>query len=121
MSKTLYQIGSFGLIGLSATAVHTLVFSFLAWLQYDPLVSNFLAFCCAVPVSFYGNRFLTFKADGSLPKFVAMSGVGFVLNHTNVWIVTDVLARDWKCALPGMLIVVPAFSFIVSKFWVYER
>ncbi|KAB2724300.1 GtrA family protein [Brucella anthropi] len=121
MIKTLYQMGSFGLIGLSATAIHAFMFSLLVWGRYDPLISNFIAFCCAVPVSFYGNRYLTFKADGSFPKFATMSSISFAVNHANVWIVTDILALNWKYALPGMLIVIPAFSFIVSKLWVYER
>ena len=120
MNKTLYQIGFFGIIGLSATVVHTIVFSLLVWTGYDPLASNFIAFCCAVPVSFYGNRYLTFKTRGNFPKFVTMAFCGFVLNHSNVWIVTDFLGLNWKYALPGMLGVVPVFSFMISKMWVYR-
>ncbi|MFT4002253.1 MAG: GtrA family protein [Rhizobium sp.] len=121
MIKTLYQIGSFGLVGLSATALHTLVFSILSWSGVTPLIGNFIAFCCAVPVSFYGNRYLTFKTDGNIFKFALMSFAGFALNHANVWFVTHFLRMSWEYALPGMLIAVPAFSFIISKLWVYEQ
>ncbi len=120
MIKILYQMLSFGFVGLSATAVHTLVFFALAWGLYDPLFANFVAFFCAAPISFYGNRYLTFKARGSLPKFVLMSACGFTLNHSNVWLVTDMMSLDWRYALPGMMLAVPAFSFIISKLWVYE-
>lgn len=121
MIKTLYQIGSFGLVGLSATALHALVFSILSWWGVTPLIGNFVAFCCAVPVSFYGNRYLTFKSNGNILKFAVMSAAGFAMNHANVWFVTHFLEMSWKYALPGMLIVVPAFSFVISKLWVYER
>ncbi len=121
MIKLLYQISFFGLVGLSATALHAIIFAGLSWWGVTPLIGNFVAFCCAVPVSFCGNRYLTFKADGNFPRFVFMSAIGFGLNHTNVWFVTDLLAMDWTYALPGMLIVVPVFSFIVSKMWVYEQ
>lgn len=121
MIKIVYQIGLFAVVGVSATLVHTLIFSILASVEFSPLVANFTAFCCALPVSFYGNRYLTFKAEGSLTKFIVMSVCGFTMNHTNVWIVTDVLKMNWKYALPGMFIVVPMFSFIISKLWVYRQ
>lgn len=121
MIKIVYQIVLFAVVGLSATFVHTVIFSLLASVEFSPLVANFTAFCCALPVSFYGNRYLTFKAEGSLTKFAAMSVCGFMMNHINVWIVTDIQKMDWKYALPGMLIVVPMFSFIISKLWVYRR
>lgn len=121
MIKTLYEIGSFGLVGLAATAAHAAVFTALSWCGVSPLSANFFAFCCAVPVSFYGNRVLTFKSKGDFRKFILMSLVGFAMNHANVWVITDKLGLDWKFALPGMLFIVPAFSFIISKMWVYRR
>ncbi|WP_084486993.1 GtrA family protein [Brucella rhizosphaerae] len=120
MVRTLYQIGSFGLIGLLATALHSLVFSALVWRGCDPLTSNFIAFCCAVPVSFNGNRYLTFKNRGNFAKFVVMACCGLILNHINVWIITDIVELNWKYSLPGMLVVVPIFSFFISKLWVYK-
>lgn len=121
MFEIVRQVGSFGIVGLLATGVHFIVFSILSALGVDPILSNVVAFCSAVPVSFYGNRSLTFKVDGNIARFVVMSLIGFGMNHANVWIVTRSLDLPWVFALPGMLLAVPAFSFFVSKFWVYRQ
>jgi putative flippase GtrA len=121
MLEIVRQVGSFGIVGLLATGVHFIVFSILSALGIDPILSNVAAFVCAVPVSFYGNRSLTFKVDGNIARFVVMSLFGFGMNHANVWIVTRYLGLPWVLALPGMLLAVPAFSFVVSKFWVYRQ
>ncbi|MDT4844110.1 GtrA-like protein [compost metagenome] len=121
MFELVRQVGSFGIVGLLATGVHFIVFSILSGFEIDPIQSNVVAFCCAVPVSFYGNRSLTFKADGKVARFIVMSLIGLGMNHANVWLVTRYLELPWTLALPGMLLAVPAFSFIVSKFWVYRQ
>ncbi len=121
MFEIVRQVGSFGIVGLLATGIHFIVFSILSALGVDPILSNMVAFCCAVPVSFYGNRSLTFKVDGNIARFIVMSLCGFGINHANVWIVTRYLGLPWTFSLPGILLAVPAFSFIVSKFWVYQR
>jgi len=43
-----------------------------------------------------------------------------LLNHLNVVLLTQELGMPWQAALPGMLFVVPAISFMLSKLWVYR-
>ncbi|QWK79607.1 GtrA family protein [Ochrobactrum sp. BTU1] len=120
MKSIFHQIGFFGFVGLLATFLHAAVFTALSWINWEPLAANVIAFICAVPVSFFGNRVLTFKAQGNLFRFILMSLGGLFMNHLNVWIITSEIGLDWKFVLPGMLLIVPAFSFFISKFWVYR-
>lgn len=121
-SATARQAGFFGLFGLIATGVHIAVFSFIASLGGAGAWANLCGFLVAVPVSYFGNAKVTFGKNPSLRmlvKFIVIALVGFALNHLNVTIIAA-LELPWPWSLPGMVVVVPGFSFLLNKLWVYR-
>lgn len=120
--ETLRQIGQFGIVGGLATLTHSAVFALAAASGIDPDWANLLAFCCALPVSYYGNARLTFQVrpDGRrLRRFLVTALTGFALNAANVHLVSRA-GLPWSAALPGMVLIVPLLSFGLSKLWVYR-
>lgn len=118
--KAIRQIGSFGLVGVAATLIHAAVFSgSTTFLNIEPQLANVSAFLCALPVSYAFNMRLTFGRRPRLGRFFVAALAGYGLNAANVLAVqTLTLPPIW--AVPGMILVVPALLFLLSKFWVYR-
>lgn len=115
----------FGSVGALATSVHLLlVWGLLRCMPTAPQTSNFLAFLGAFGVSFIGNYYFTFRAPGhwrvALPKFLATSLLAYGINAFMFTILLHSLQRSPLTSALISAICVPAFSFIVSRFWVFR-
>ena len=124
LSLLVGQAIRFGIVGLLATLLHTAVFSTLeALTAITPEVANFLAFLCAVSVSYFGNVRFTFRQTHNrmlLLRFLATALAGYFVNHVNIVLVVRILDLPWPYVLPGMLVVAPALLFITNKIWVFR-
>jgi putative flippase GtrA len=119
---TLRQISRFGFVGVLATAVHVTVgLGLHEGAGMAPLWANLIAFCCALMVSFFGQTRLTFPdatADGgAFVRFTVVAVSGLTLNQIIVWLVTSLLAGPYWLALVIIVFTVPAFTFVLLKFW----
>jgi len=116
------QISRFGFVGIVATVVHVSIGlglheGFDVW----PFWANLIAFCCALMVSFFGQTRLTFPdatADsGAFMRFTIVAVTGLSLNQITVWLVTSVFLGPYWLALAIIIFTVPAFTFVMLKFW----
>lgn len=120
--QLLRQISRFGVVGLTATAVHVVVgLGLHAGLGMAPLWANLLAFGCAVCVSFLGQTRLTFPdataGGGAFLRFTTVAVTGLVLNQAIVWLVTSALGGPYWLALTIIVATVPWVTFAMLKFW----
>jgi len=116
------QLSRFGAIGVVATVVHVAVgLGLNKGAGMDPFWANLIAFACALGVSFYGQTRLTFPDraanSAAFARFavVAVSGLG--LNQCIVWTVTTLAGGPYELALALIIATVPAFTFVMLKFW----
>lgn len=118
--RAIRQIASFGLVGVAATLLHVAVFSISTEaLQIEPQVANVIAFLSSLPVSYAGNMHLTFGRRPKLVRFLVTAFAGYTLNAVNVHAVQTLgLPSLW--AVPGMMVIVPALLFLLSRFWVFR-
>ena len=131
--KLIFQYAKFGVVGVLATLVHigmfvTLIETFRVW----ELLSNFIAYCTALGVSFFGHSYWTFKADpskdndkgltkqNSFIRFWVVSLSGLVINTMIVFLVTETWQASYYYAIALMVTVTPLFVFTVSKVWVFK-
>jgi putative flippase GtrA len=120
----LVQILRFGMVGGFVTLLHVAVaVSVNGLFGVDPLWANFIAFLAACGVSYALNWLWTFDAGSThgaaLPKFLVVSVSGFVLNQAIVFTVVMLAGRPMWVAMLPVMIVIPVFSFIMSKTWVF--
>lgn len=114
----------FGIIGVVATLTHLCVALVLNEIfGIVALWSNFTAFLAAWPVSYLGNRGWTFNTNlahqHSIPRFGVASLSGLLLSQLIVWFVADVMGYGLRLALVPALVIVPAFSFLANRYWVF--
>lgn len=119
---SLRQISRFGFVGIAATLVHVGIgLGLNKGLGMLPFWANLVAFCCALMVSFFGQTRLTFPdatADGgAFVRFTVVAVTGLTLNQIIVWLVTSVFAGPYELALAIIIFTVPAFTFVLLKFW----
>jgi putative flippase GtrA len=124
------QYARFGTVGLTAAAIHVLVFvAAMELARLVPLVANFVAFGVAVLVSFFGHLQWTFRGQTAgggrtqgrvaLPRFILVALTGLALNSLAVYLVVNILAWPYYYAIALMISVVPLVVFVLSKFWAF--
>lgn len=121
----LLQIARFIIVGGSAAVVHFSVVVLLVQLfHYAPLIANVGGFMVSFQVSYWGHRVWTFADTVTLhreayPKLVAVQLVNFALNESLFYFFLS-LHLPYQLALLIVLAILPAFTFVSSKFWVFQ-
>lgn len=127
MSKSqLEQIMRFLLVGVIAAAVHfSMVVLLVQSYHYLPLIANVGGFVVSFQVSYWGHRTWTFSGTEVLhreayPRLVAVQVVNFAMNESLYYFFLS-MNLPYQVALLIVLAILPAFTFISSKFWVFQK
>lgn len=114
----------FGAVGIAATLTHYIVaIVAVETVGMEVLTANFLAYCVAVSVSFFGHSVLTFRASMSrsrLLKFVVVSVSALVVSQVILWFLTVIDLFGHRINMLAVVGVVPCYSYLLNKFWVYR-
>lgn len=124
MNSLLLRIAKFGVVGLTAAAVHfaCVVYLVQMW-QYEPLIANIFAFFVSFQVSYFGHRFWTFRETTAMhreavPKLLLVQSLNFVANEGLFYILLA-MHLPYQLALIVVLTILPFFTFIANRFWVF--
>lgn len=125
-SKIFAEFLRFGLVGVSAAAVHFSVVVFLVkarWLS--PLTANVLAFLTAFQVSYWGNRRWTFSGKGprhavAFPRLLLVSSLAFIANEALFYGLMKQFHLPYPLALLIVLSLLPLAVFGANKWWVFN-
>lgn len=119
------QIFRFGLVGLTAAAIHfsTVVF-IVQFFAVAPLIANIFGFLISFQMSYWGHRRWTFHETESLhriaiPKLFIVQILNFAGNET-LFYVFLLLKLPYPLALLIVLSILPFFTFVSSKLWVFR-
>ena len=119
------QLLRFGVVGVAATLVHLSTL----WLGVEqgglpPAIANGIAFGAAVSVTYFGQALWVFRRfDHNLYRLrrFAVSVVGGLLANVGIMaFAVQLLGLHYLFGFATALVVVPAISFFVSKFWVFS-
>ncbi len=119
------EVVVFGLIGVLATAVHYLsALLSVELLGVTVLLANVLAYCVAVAVSYVGHTRFTFRASASRRNFlrfitVSLSALG--LSQLLLFALQSWTRFPYQFNLLLGVGIIPVYSFLCNKFWVYRR
>jgi putative flippase GtrA len=115
----------FGVVGIIATLTHYIAAIFaIEILGMDPLAANFIAYCTAVGVSFFGHSMLTFRTTMSRDrfiKFVTVSLSALAVSQGLLLLLTYIGFFGHRINMLAVVAVVPVYSYVLNKFWVYKK
>jgi putative flippase GtrA len=117
--------GRFGITGVLATLVHTVMFLGLIKLTpVRPSVATVISFLCALTFSYRLHHAWTFRVIGQhrtfFARFVVIAVVGAALNFGIMSFMTDVLGRSPLVGLIAVLSVVAPLSFLFNRCWTFR-
>jgi len=121
----LVVVARFGMVGITATAVHILmVWLLLSETALPPLIANMFAFLTAFGISFAGNYLWTFGSPGNpgkaMRRFVLISASAFAVNTL---LLASLLRGGWLSPTVAAIVsaaVVPAITFVASRLWGFK-
>ena len=120
--RTLFR---FGIVGITAAGVHAGIFlALVEMFNWSGLAANIAGFALAFVVSYLGQSRFTFGIagpPGAVLRFLATALTGLVLNAASAWLIVDILERSPYWVLPFLLVIVPAITFLMMRFWVFPR
>lgn len=121
----LTQVAQFLTVGSLAAAVHFgMVVLLVQNFNYAPLIANVGAFVVAFQISYWGHRFWTFSTTEishreAYPKLVMVQVANFGLNEILYYFLLS-FHLPYQVALLIVLAILPIFTFVTSKFWVFQ-
>lgn len=123
--KMLGQLSRFGVVGALATATHFVVAIMVHHgVGLPAYLANTIAFLVAFGVSYGGHFSWTFAGQGnhrrSVLRFAVTAFAMFVLNQIILMTMIEGFAAPFALALGVALLVVPAVTFAMAKFWVFR-
>lgn len=91
----------------------------------SPSWASIVSFVLWTPVSYFSHRDFTFRADRSRSlhaalKFAVTFALRFVVAGVAVFVFTDYLHLHYLFGVLANWIVLPAISYAVMRFWVFE-
>jgi putative flippase GtrA len=117
--------GVFVLVGGAATACHYAVtLAANRFLGLDLNIATLVGYVCSVGVSYFGNSFFTFRRPAlhgpQFARFAVISLAGLAVNQTVVFVSGRLLGWPAWMALIPVVILVPASTFVLAKFWAFK-
>jgi putative flippase GtrA len=120
----LRQVGWFGTIGATATALHYLVLiGLVELLDAGPTVASSAGYVAGGTLNYLLNKRVTFRSPApghrAVPRFVAVALVGAAANATVVWFATAILATPYLLAQVIATALVFVWNFLANKHWTF--
>ncbi|OGT01257.1 MAG: hypothetical protein A2Z65_01200 [Gallionellales bacterium RIFCSPLOWO2_02_58_13] len=122
----LLQMVKFGLVGLSATAIHASVLFFLVEkLGVGPVLASIPAFLTALVISFLINHHWTFVVKRGygryFSRYAAVSVAGLILNIAIMYGTVLLMHQSYIVGLGVVIILVPLISFLLQRYWTFSN
>ncbi len=125
-TKLFFQLVRFGIVGVSASAVHfCVVVSLVELAALKPLVANIFAFFISFQVSYFGHSNWTFGETATLhrvalPRLLLVSVIAMAINETMFYFMMTFFQLPYPIALLVVLTTIPIVTFIINKLWVFR-
>lgn len=115
----------FAAVGVLNTAVHVMTTVLLVeMLHVNPVPASVVGFVFAVTVSFLLNTYWTFRRSDNLSRrflrFLLVSVSAMLLNTLIMYAAVDVYAIHYLIGLALVLLIVPAYNFVLNYFWSFR-
>ena len=116
----------YGLVGVLASIIHGVIsYSFFEFLNVRYMLAHFVGFIFGTISAYLGHYFYSFKDNREhknlFLKFLIISTLAFLIHEFGAYFLVGNMHYDYKSqALPILLVVVPVFTFVLNRFWVFS-
>lgn len=127
----LLRVLRFGIVGLTAAAVHYwVVIALVELLHIAPLQANAGGFIVAFWVSYFGHRHWTFSdavathvqgAHPSFLRFLLVAVLGFCMNELLFYLLLRYAGWPYYLALAVVVFTVAVMTYVLSRLWAFRR
>lgn len=94
-------------------------------LGFPPFFGSVIAFALGVPVSYFGNRWVSYRSNNTLApealRFLIVQLISLMLTSALVHLMADRFTIPTYIAVIIAFIVAPIISLILFELWVYRR
>ncbi|WP_299882978.1 GtrA family protein [uncultured Sulfitobacter sp.] len=116
----------FGVVGVAATGVHLAALTAGVELAgIPPGIMNGLAFCAAVSVTYFGQALWVFRVARrhtlQTLRFAISVLFGILANMAIMAAAVHLFDLPYMFGFAAGLILVPAATFVLNKFWVFTE
>lgn len=118
------QIIIFAIIGVINTALHAVMLVLcVELLIIDSTLANAIAFMAANIFSYFANSKITFKSVVSFRRYVSFFSASILslLLTITISYISNCYALHYLIGFGFIIVLVPAISFIVMKFFVFSE
>jgi putative flippase GtrA len=88
-------------------------------------IGSIIAFALAIPVSYLGNRWVTYRSNNVLAseaaRFIVVQVINLVLTSAVVHFVMERFALPTYVGIAVAFLAAPIISFILFEMWVYRQ
>ncbi len=124
--RPLFRLARFGLVGGIAALVYALVFlAMVKFLATGSIVSSTVAYGIAIPVSFVGQKYFTFKSQGAARRefagYLLLQAANLVVSVALTYAVIDVLGLGYYVSISGVVFFVALSSYISMRFAIFSN
>lgn len=115
----------FGVVGVISTLIYLAVSVLCArWLELTAMPSSVIGHTIATVWSFLGHHRLTFRRTGQYGhygrRFFVLMVLNYLANMAIVQVVSGWLGYSDTASFIAVALLIPGFSYLVSKFWVFR-
>ena len=119
------QLARFGVVGVTATIVHTVVLvTLVEFHAVAPTSANMAAFASAVAFSYLGNYHWTYASRAShalsLAKFILVALLATTMNYAIFSLLVGEWGLHYLIALFVVIGTLPFVSFTLQRWWVFR-
>jgi putative flippase GtrA len=121
----LVSMAKYFVVGGLGTITHlSLLYATVEYLSFEPLVGSSVVFIWVVIQSYLLNKNWTFennsKHTSTLPRYLVVSGIGFLSNLLLRYLMINVLELWYMLAQILTVTVIPAMNFLLNKYWTFS-
>lgn len=110
--------------GLASFSYAIFALVFITWLGADQVVASVVAYISAIPVSFFGQKFFTFKSGGAAGieflRFLPVQGANLLLAASITAIFAHVLSADPIYGIAAVMVIIPLFTYAAMSIVVFR-
>ena len=123
--KMFGELVRFGIVGGSSAVAYAISLLVLVdALELGSILSSALAYLIALPVSFLGQKYFTFRSSGpvrrELPAYLALQGVNLFAAMLVTYVTVDVLGASHMIGILAVIAVISLLSYVAMALAIFS-
>lgn len=126
MKSLILKLFRFGIVGIAAAITYAVLAYIFIWnFELGEILASSLAYLIAIPVSFFGQKYLTFMSRGAVKteaiKFIVLQLFCLIVATLIPIVTSDVFELHPNYSILAVCILIPPISFGIMSIMVFTE